>query len=77
MVHLIASWVHGKFAEMSLVQNFLPKFRVLGNNKSVFEPYYALAILAKALILLHLFGEHFLDDLNSFITKLCHDNLFL
>jgi hypothetical protein len=77
MVHLITSGVHGEFGQISLIQNFLPKFRILGNNKAVFKSYYALAILAKALIIFHLLGGHFLDDLHSLITELCHDNLIL
>jgi hypothetical protein len=38
MVHFVASRVHGKFGEMSLVQNLLSEFGILGNNKSVFKP---------------------------------------
>jgi hypothetical protein len=36
MTHLVASWVHGELGGMSLIQNFLPKSLILGNNKSVF-----------------------------------------
>jgi hypothetical protein len=38
MIHFVASRMHGKFGEMSLVQNFLSEFWILGNNKSVFKP---------------------------------------
>jgi hypothetical protein len=30
--------VYGIFGEMSLIQNFVSKFQVLGNNKTIFEP---------------------------------------
>jgi hypothetical protein len=38
MIHFVASGMHGKFGEMSIVQNFLSEFWILGNNKSVFKP---------------------------------------
>jgi hypothetical protein len=38
MIHFVASGMHGKFGEMSLVQNFLSEFWILGNIQSVFKP---------------------------------------
>jgi hypothetical protein len=38
MIHLVASRVHGKFGEMSLVQDSLPELLILSNNKSVLKP---------------------------------------
>jgi hypothetical protein len=74
MVHFIAPKVYGKFGDMSLIQNFLSKFRIL-ENKSVFEPQCSLTILVKALILFYLLGEHFLDNLHSLIDEMCYDDL--
>jgi hypothetical protein len=75
MVHLGASWVHGEFGEVSLIQNFLLEVPIFRNHQSVFKPYYPLAVLAKALILLHFLVKIFLDDLHSLVTELGHNNL--
>jgi hypothetical protein len=38
MVHLGASWVHGEFGEMSLIQDSLLEVSIFRNNQSVFKP---------------------------------------
>jgi hypothetical protein len=37
MVHFGASWVHGEFGEVSLIQNFLLEVLIFRNHQSVFE----------------------------------------
>jgi hypothetical protein len=75
MVHLGASWMHGEFGEMSLIQDFLLKVSIIRNHQSVFKPQYPLAVLAKALILLHFLIMIFFDDSYSLVTELGHNNL--
>jgi hypothetical protein len=68
MVHLGASWVHGEFGEMSLIQESLPEISIFRNHQFVFKPYYSLAVLAKALILLHFLIKILFDELHSLVT---------
>jgi hypothetical protein len=75
MVHLGASWVHREFGEMSLIQDSLLEVSIFRNHHSVFNPQYPLAILAKTLILLRFLMKILLDDLNSLVTELGHNNL--
>jgi hypothetical protein len=75
MVHLGASWVHGEFGEMSLIQDSLLEVSIFRNHQSIFKPQYPLVVLVKALILLHFLMKILLDDLHSLVTELGHNNL--
>jgi hypothetical protein len=75
MVHLGASWVHGEFGEMSLIQDSLLEVSIFRNHQSIFKPQYPLVVLVKALILLHFLMKILLDDLHSLVTELSHNNL--
>jgi hypothetical protein len=75
MVHLGASRVHGEFGEVSLIQESLLEVSIFRNHKSVFKSYYPLAVLVKALILLHFLIKIIFDDLHSLVTELGHNNL--
>jgi hypothetical protein len=75
MVYLGAFWVHGEFGEMSLVQDSFLEVSIFRNHQSVFKTQYPLAVLAKALILLHFLINILFDDLNSLVTELGHNNL--
>ena len=77
MVHFGASWMHGEFGEMSLIQDFPLEILAFRNHQSVFKPQYTLPILAKTLILLCLLMEDLLNDLHSLVTKLGHNYLVL
>jgi hypothetical protein len=77
MVHFGASWMHGEFGEMSLIQDFLLEILIFRNHQSASEPQYTLPILAKTLILLCLLMEVLLNDLHSLVTELGHNYLVL
>jgi hypothetical protein len=42
MVHFGASWMHGEFGEMSLIQDFLLEILMFRNHQSAFKPQYTL-----------------------------------
>jgi hypothetical protein len=75
MVHFGASWMHGEFGEMSLIQDFLLEILIFSNHQSASKPQYTLPILAETLILVCLLMEVLLNDLHSLVTKLGHDYL--
>jgi hypothetical protein len=75
MVHLGASRVHGEFGEICLIQDFLLEVSIFRNHQSVFKPQYPLAVLVKALILLHFLIKILFDDLHSLVTELGHNNM--
>jgi hypothetical protein len=75
MVHLGASWMHGEFGEMSLIQDFLLMILIFRNHQSASKPQYTLPILVETLILLGLLMEVLLNDLHSLVTELGHDYL--
>jgi hypothetical protein len=77
MVHFGASWMHGEFGEMSLIQDFLLEILVFRNHQSAFEPQYALSILVETFILLDLLMEVLLNNLHSLVTELGHDDMVL
>ena len=47
MIHLSGSGMNGIAAKMSLIQNLLVDFVILGHNYAVVKPYYALIILSE------------------------------
>jgi hypothetical protein len=65
MVHFGASWMHGEFGEMSLIQDFLLEILIFRNHHSASKPQYTLPILAETLILLCLLMEVLLNNLQS------------
>ena len=69
--------MHGKFGEMSLIQDFPLEILAFKKHQSVFKPQYTLPILAETLILLYLRMEVVLNNLHSLVTKLGHDYLVL
>jgi hypothetical protein len=77
MIHLVTARVHGKFGKVSFIQYFLSELRVLRKNQSVSKPYNSLAVLTEAFVFVHLLSDHFLNDLNTLVTDLCHDYLLL
>jgi hypothetical protein len=77
MIHLVTAGVHGKFGKISFVQYFLPEFWIFRNNQSIFKLENSLAGLMKAFVLIYFLFEHFLNDLNTLVTNLCHDYLLL
>jgi hypothetical protein len=52
MVHFGASWMHGEFGEMGLIQDFLLEIPISRNHQYVVEPQYTLFILVETLIFL-------------------------
>jgi hypothetical protein len=77
MIHFGAPWMHKKFGEMSLIQDFLLEILVFRNYQSAFKPQYTISILAETFILLSLLMEILLNNLHSLVTELGHDDLVL
>jgi hypothetical protein len=77
MIYLVASRMNREFGQVCLIQDLLSKFWILRNNEPILKPHDSLVILAKTFILLLLLRELLLDYLDSFITKISHDDLIL
>jgi hypothetical protein len=77
MVHFGASWMHGEFGEMGLIQDFLLEIFIFRNHQSAFKPQYTLSILVETFILLCPLTEVLFNDLHSLVTELGHDDLVL
>jgi hypothetical protein len=77
MVHFGASWVHGEFGEMGLLQDFLLEIFIFRNHQSAFEPQYTLSILAETFIFLCLLTEVLFNEFHSLVIELGHDDLVL
>jgi hypothetical protein len=77
MVHFGASWMHGEFREMGLIQDSLLEIFIFRNHQSAFKPQYTISILAETFILLCLLMEVLLNDLHPLVTELGHDDLVL
>jgi hypothetical protein len=65
MVHFGASWMHGEFGEMGLIQDFLLEIFIFRNHQSAFKPQYTLSILVETFILLCPLTEVLFNDLHS------------